>query len=129
MDCSPLSSEATETCEAFHCCTGLAGQALESSLQALVSSALVGRELVLTLVALVEQVLALSNFLGLGLNFGLRKELGLGLQEWVGRGLRFALAPKSFDAQLKVQGQMRKWRASEHLPILLEQYDGRNQIH
>ena len=127
MDCSPLSSEATETCEAFHCCTGLAGQALESSLQALVSSALVGQELLLTLVALVEQVLALSNFQGLGLNFGLRKELGL--QEWVGRGLRFAQAPKSFDAQLKVQDQMRKWRASEHLPILLEQYDGRNQIH
>ena len=128
MDCSPLSSEATETCEAFHCCTGLAGQALESSLQALVSSALVGQELVLTLVTLVEQVLALSKCLGLGLNFGLRKELGL--QEWVGRGLRLAqLAPKSFDAQLKVQDQMRKWRASEHLPILLEQYDGRNQIH
>ena len=98
-------------------------------MQALVSSALVGRELVLTLVALIEQVLALSNFLGLGLNFGLRKELGLGLQEWVGRGLRFAQAPKSFDAQLKVQGQMRKWRASEHLQILLEQYDGMNQIH
>ena len=98
-------------------------------MQALVSSASVGQELVLTLVALVEQVLALSNFLGLGLNFGLRKELGLGLQEWVGRGLRFAQAPKRFDAQLKVQGQRRKWSASEHLPILLEQYDGRNQIH
>ena len=98
-------------------------------MQALVSSALVGQELLPTLVALVEQVLALSNFLGLGLNFGLRKELGLGLQEWVGRGLRFAQAPKSFDAQLKVQDQMRKWRASEHLQILLEQYDGMNQIH
>ena len=126
MDCSPLSSEATETCEAFHCCTGLAGQALESSLQALVSSALVGQELVLTLVGWVEQVLALSKFLGLGLSFGLWKELGL--QEWAGQYLR--QVPKNFDAQMKVQGQMRKGRALELLQILLEQYaGGMNQIH
>ena len=128
-DCSPLSSEATETCEAFHCCTGLAEQALESSLQALVSSVLVGQELVPILVALVEQVLALSKFLGLGLNFGLRRELELGLQEWDGQGLRFAQVPTSFDAQLKVQDQTRKGRALELLQILMEQYDGMNQIH
>jgi hypothetical protein len=71
--------------------------------------------------------LVLSNFLGLGLNFGLRKELGL--QEWAGQGLRFAQVPKSVDAQMKVQDQIRKGRALELLQILLEQYDGRNQIH
>ena len=126
-DCSPLSSEATETCEAFHCCTGLAEQALESSLQALVSSVLEGQELEPTLVALEEQVLALSKFLGLGLSFGLWKELGL--QEWAGQDLRFAQVPKNFDAQMKVQDQMRKGRALELLQVLLEQYDGMNQIH
>ena len=126
-DCSPLSSEATETCEAFHCCTGLAEQALESSLQALVSSVLVGQELEPTLAALEEQVLALSKFLGLGLSFGLWKELGL--QERAGQDLRFAQVPKNFDAQMKVQGQMRKGRALELLQVLLEQYDGMNQIH
>lgn len=98
-------------------------------MQALVSSVLVGQELVPTLVALVEQVLALSKFLGLGLNFGLRRELELGLQEWDGQGLRFAQVPTSFDAQLKLQDQTRKGRALELLQILLEQYDGMNQIH
>lgn len=92
---------------------------------ALASSVLVGQELVLTLVAWVEQVLALSKFLGLGLNFGPRKELGRGLQEWIGQGLRFAQVPKSFDAQMKVQDQ-RKRRALE---LLLEQYDEMNPIH
>jgi len=101
-------------------------QALVSSLQALASFVLEGQELVLTLVAWVKQVLALSKFLGLGLNFG---QLGLGLQEWVGKGLKFSQVPKSFDAQMKAQNQMRKGRALELLQILLEQYDGMNQIH
>ena len=110
-------------------------QALVSSLQALASFVLEGQELVLTLVAWVKQVLALSKFLGLGLNFG---QLGLGLnfgqlelrlQEWVGQGLRFSQVPKSFDAQMEPQDQMRKGRALELLQILLEQYDGMNQIH
>ena len=92
-------------------------------MRALVSSVLVEQELVPTLV--VEQVLTLSKFLGLGLNFGLRKELGL--QELVGQ--RLAEVPKSFYAQMKVQDQMRKGRALELLQILLEQYDGMTQIH
>jgi len=119
-------------------------QALVSSLQALASFVLEGQELVLTLVAWVKQVLALSKFLGLGLNFGQLGlglnfgqlglglnfgQLGLGLQEWVGKGLKFSQVPKSFDAQMKALDQMRKGRALELLQILLEQYDGMNQIH
>ena len=110
-------------------------QALVSSLQALASSVLEGQELVLTLVAWVKQVLALSKFLGLGLNFGQLGlglnfgQLGLGLQEWVGKGLKFSQVPKSFDAQMEAHDQMRKGRALELLQILLEQYDGMNQIH
>ena len=96
-------------------------------MQALASSALVGQELVLTLVRWVEQVLALSKFLGLELNFGPRKELGQGLQEWVGQGLRFAQVPG--DVQMKVQDQTRRGRVLELLQILSEQYDGMNQIH
>ena len=98
-------------------------------MQALVSSALVGQELALTLVGWVEQVLALSKFLGLGLNFGPMKELGQGLQQWVGQGLRFAQVLKSVDAQMKVQDQTRKGRVMQLLQILSEQYDGMNQIH
>ena len=98
-------------------------------MQALVSSALVGQELALTLVGWVEQVLALSKFLGLGLNFGPMKELGQGLQQWVGQGLRFAQVLKGVDAQMKVQDQTRKGRVMQLLQILLEQYDGMNQIH
>ena len=96
-------------------------------MQALASSALVGQELVLTLVRWVEQVLALSKFLGLGLNFGPRKGLGQGLQEWVGQGLWFAQVP--VDVQMKVQDQMRRRMVLELLQILSEQYDGMNQIH
>ena len=99
-------------------------------MQALVSFALVRQELVLTLVGWVEQVLALSKFLGLGLNFGpIMKELGQGLQQWVGQGLRFAQVLKGVDAQMKVQDQTRKGRVMQLLQILSEQYDGMNQIH
>ena len=68
-------------------------------------------------------LLVLSKFPGwglelgpkLGLQWGLMWLLGLGLQVWVGEGLRFAFAPENSDSRMEVPDQMKKRWVLEHL--------------